>query len=85
MATDKVRAGRLATTGLVLVAGFADAYGYLGWRVFGANMTGNTIIFAISLYENAERAYLPLGNRRRSTAPRDRSRPEDDRKLLNPS
>ena len=60
LATDKVRAGRLAATGLALVAGFVDAYGYLGWHVFGANMTGNTIIFAISLYENAERAYLPL-------------------------
>ena len=45
---------------LALVAGFVDAYGYLGWHVFGANMTGNTVIFAISLYQNAERAYLPL-------------------------
>src|SRR5579871_2208376 len=56
----KLNAGRIAATALALVAGFVDAYGYLGWHVFGANMTGNTIIFAISLYENAQRAYLPL-------------------------
>jgi uncharacterized membrane protein YoaK (UPF0700 family) len=60
LTADKVDAGRIAATALALVAGFVDAYGYLGWHVFGANMTGNTIIFAISLYKNAERAYLPL-------------------------
>jgi uncharacterized membrane protein YoaK (UPF0700 family) len=60
LAADKLGAGRIAATALALVAGFVDAYGYLGWHVFGANMTGNTIIFAISLYENAARAYLPL-------------------------
>ena len=60
MATGKLDAGRIAATALALVAGFVDAYAYLGWHVFGANMTGNTIIFAISLYENVERAYLPL-------------------------
>jgi uncharacterized membrane protein YoaK (UPF0700 family) len=59
-AIDRLRAGRIAATALALVAGFVDAYGYLGWHVFGANMTGNTIIFAISLYSNVERAYLPL-------------------------
>ncbi len=60
LTTDEIRAGRLAATGLALVAGFVDAYGYLGWHVFGANMTGNTIIFAISLDKNAEAAYMPL-------------------------
>jgi uncharacterized membrane protein YoaK (UPF0700 family) len=60
LATDRLGAGQIAAMALALVAGFVDAYGYLGWHVFGANMTGNTVIFAISLYENAERAYLPL-------------------------
>lgn len=60
LAADNLRAGRTAATALALVAGFVDAYGYLGWRVFGANMTGNTIVFAIALYQNAARAYLPL-------------------------
>lgn len=60
MAADNVHAGRIAATALALVAGFVDAYGFLGWHVFGANMTGNTVIFAISLYQNAERSYLPL-------------------------
>ncbi len=60
MATDKLGAGHIAAMALALVAGFVDAYGYLGWHVFGANMTGNTVIFAISLYQDAGRAYLPL-------------------------
>lgn len=57
---DKLRAGRVAAAMLALVAGFVDAYGYLGWHVFGANMTGNTVIFAISLFSSPERARLPL-------------------------
>jgi uncharacterized membrane protein YoaK (UPF0700 family) len=60
LATDKLGAGHIAAMALALVAGFVDAYGYLGWHVFGANMTGNTVIFAISLYKDAGRAYLPL-------------------------
>lgn len=57
---DELRAGRVAAAMLALVAGFADAYGYLGWHLFGANMTGNTVIFAISLFSSPERAGLPL-------------------------
>lgn len=57
---DNLRAGRIAAAALALVAGFVDAYGYLGRHLFGANMTGNTVIFAIALYKNVERAYLPL-------------------------
>lgn len=60
LSQDKLRAGRIAATALALVAGFVDAYGYLGWHVFAANMTGNTVIFAISLLTNAKQAYLPL-------------------------
>lgn len=59
-AKDKLRAGLSAATPLAFVAGFVDAYGYLGWKVFGANMTGNTVIFAIALYADVKRAYLPL-------------------------
>jgi uncharacterized membrane protein YoaK (UPF0700 family) len=59
-ATDKVRAGRIAGTALALVAGFVDAYGYLGWHLFGANMTGNTVMFAISLHNRSQGAILPL-------------------------
>jgi hypothetical protein len=36
LATDKLRAGHIAAMALALVAGFVDAYGYLGWHVFGA-------------------------------------------------
>ncbi len=57
---DELRAGRVAAAMLALVAGFVDAYGYLGWHLFGANMTGNTVIFAISLFSSPERARLPL-------------------------
>jgi uncharacterized membrane protein YoaK (UPF0700 family) len=57
---DKLRAGRVAAAMLALVAGFVDAYGYLGWHLFGANMTGNTVIFAISLFSSPERAREPL-------------------------
>jgi uncharacterized membrane protein YoaK (UPF0700 family) len=60
LAADKVRAGRIAASALALVAGFVDAFAYLGWHLFGANMTGNTVIFAISLYKDVEHAYLPL-------------------------
>lgn len=60
VSTDELRAGRIAATTLALVAGFADAYGYLGWRVFAANMTGNTVIFAISVLRNTEQMRLAL-------------------------
>lgn len=59
-AKDKLRAGLSAAAPLAFVAGFVDAYGYLGWKVFGANMTGNTVIFAIALYADLKEAYLPL-------------------------
>jgi uncharacterized membrane protein YoaK (UPF0700 family) len=53
-------AGRICAAGLGLVAGFADAAGYMRWHAFGANMTGNTIFFAISLYRDAASALGPL-------------------------
>ncbi len=52
--------GRLAAASLGLVAGFVDAYGFLRWHAFGANMTGNTVVFAISLFRNPAAALLPL-------------------------
>jgi uncharacterized membrane protein YoaK (UPF0700 family) len=55
-----LRAGGLTAACLALVAGFVDAYGYLRLGVFGANMTGNTVIFAILLYRDAEHAYVPV-------------------------
>lgn len=54
-----MNAARLAAAGLALVGGFVDAYGYLRFGAFGANMTGNTVIFAISLLRDAERAFMP--------------------------
>ncbi len=53
-------AGRVAAACLGLVAGFADAYGYFRWHAFGANMTGNTVVFAVSLYRAPMSAILPL-------------------------
>lgn len=54
-----MNAARLAAAGLAFVGGFVDAYGYLRFGAFGANMTGNTVIFAISLLSDAERALMP--------------------------
>jgi uncharacterized membrane protein YoaK (UPF0700 family) len=59
-AAQTLLAGRIAAAGLGLVAGFVDAFGYFRWHAFGANMTGNTVIFAISLYKDAASALLPL-------------------------
>ena len=56
---EPLRVARIAAGGLAFVGGFVDAYGYLRFGAFGANMTGNTVIFAISLYRNTERAYMP--------------------------
>ncbi len=53
-------AGRAVAAGLGLVAGFVDAFGYLRWHAFGANMTGNTVLFAVSLHGNAMSALMPL-------------------------
>jgi uncharacterized membrane protein YoaK (UPF0700 family) len=53
-------AGRGVAAGLGFIAGFVDAFGFLRWHVFGANMTGNTIMFAISLPTDARHALLPL-------------------------
>ena len=52
--------GRIAAGALGLVAGFVDGFGYLRWHAFGANMTGNTVIFAISLHRNPMSAVMPL-------------------------
>lgn len=53
------RIARLAAAGLAFVGGFVDAYGYLRFGAFGANMTGNTVIFAISFWRDAARAFMP--------------------------
>jgi uncharacterized membrane protein YoaK (UPF0700 family) len=53
-------AGRLAAAGLGFAAGFVDAYGYLRWHAFGANMTGNTVIFAVSLFGDPRHAVFCL-------------------------
>ena len=50
----------MIAAGLALVAGFVDAYGYMRWHLFGANMTGNTVIFGISLYGDPRSALFPL-------------------------
>lgn len=50
----------VVAVGLGLVAGFSDAYGYLRWRAFGANMTGNTVLCAISLVRTPVEALFPL-------------------------
>ena len=57
---QKVTVGGLTAGGLALVAGFVDAYGYMRWHLFGANMTGNTVIFGISLYGDPRSALFPL-------------------------
>lgn len=36
-------------TGLAFIAGFADGVAYIRWHQFGANMTGNTVLFGIAL------------------------------------
>lgn len=46
--------------GLGFVGGYADAAGYLHWSTFGANMTGNTVLFAISLFQRSAGAMKPL-------------------------
>jgi len=52
--------GRVVAIGLGFIAGYADATGYLHWHVFGANMTGNTVLFGIMLFGNSTRAMIPL-------------------------
>jgi uncharacterized membrane protein YoaK (UPF0700 family) len=54
-------AGRIGAAALGFVAGFADAFGYMRWHAFGANMTGNTVMFALDLYRDPKSALLPLG------------------------
>jgi uncharacterized membrane protein YoaK (UPF0700 family) len=54
-------AGRIGAASLGFVAGFADAFGYIRWHAFGANMTGNTVMFALDVYRNPKSAVLPLG------------------------
>jgi uncharacterized membrane protein YoaK (UPF0700 family) len=51
---------RIAASGLGFEAGFADAYSYFHWHAFAANQTGNTVFFAISLYEGPHPNLLPL-------------------------
>src|SRR2546422_9090025 len=36
---------------LVMIAGYADAIGFLQFRAFAGQMTGNTILLAISMVE----------------------------------
>ncbi|HEV3086103.1 MAG TPA: YoaK family protein [Candidatus Elarobacter sp.] len=52
--------GLVLAAGLGFVAGYADATGYLHWHVFAANMTGNTVLFGITLLENRTGALMPL-------------------------
>ncbi len=52
--------GALSAVGLAFVAGFADAVAYLHWHAFGANMTGNTVLFGIALYRDPPSALVPL-------------------------
>jgi uncharacterized membrane protein YoaK (UPF0700 family) len=52
--------GRIAASGLGFEAGFADAYSYFHWHAFAANQTGNTVFFAISLYQSPHPDLLPL-------------------------
>lgn len=42
-------AAAICAMGLGFVAGYADATSYLHWHAFGANMTGNTVLFGIGL------------------------------------
>jgi uncharacterized membrane protein YoaK (UPF0700 family) len=60
MKPQHLLAGRVSAAGLAFVAGFADAFAYLRWHAFAANMTGNTVIFAVSLYRDAGSALVPL-------------------------
>jgi uncharacterized membrane protein YoaK (UPF0700 family) len=43
------RTARVLAASLALAAGFADSSGYLRWHLFAANMTGNTVLFGISI------------------------------------
>jgi len=59
------RRPRLQATLLAIVAGMADAVGYITMGgIFTANMTGNTVLAGISLaeghYELAARRFIPL-------------------------
>jgi uncharacterized membrane protein YoaK (UPF0700 family) len=54
------RAGRIAASGLGFEAGFADAYSYFHWHAFAANQTGNTVFFAISLFQGPHPNAVPL-------------------------
>lgn len=56
---EQLRIALIAAAGLAFVGGFVDAYGYLRFGAFGANMTGNTVILAISIFQNAAWAYMP--------------------------
>jgi uncharacterized membrane protein YoaK (UPF0700 family) len=38
----------LLAAALAFSAGFADSQSYLNWHLFGANMTGNTVLFGIA-------------------------------------
>jgi uncharacterized membrane protein YoaK (UPF0700 family) len=48
---DRVRAPALEAALLVMIAGYADAIGFLQFRAFAGQMTGNTILLAISIVE----------------------------------
>lgn len=52
--------GQAFAIGLGFVAGYVDAAGYLRWHAFGANMTGNTVLFAIALFGNPSSALHSL-------------------------
>lgn len=54
-------AGRIGAASLGFIAGFADAFGYMRWHAFPANMTGNTVMCAIALYRDPKSALLPFG------------------------
>lgn len=54
-------AGRIGAAALGFIAGFADAFGYIRWHTFAANMTGNTVICALDLYRDPKSALLPFG------------------------
>jgi uncharacterized membrane protein YoaK (UPF0700 family) len=38
---------------LIMIAGYADAIGFLQFRAFAGQMTGNTILLAISLVQSS--------------------------------
>ena len=48
---DRVRTPALEAALLVMIAGYADAIGFLQFRAFAGQMTGNTILLAISIIE----------------------------------